>query len=908
MHRVVAVTVQPVQSMLRAVCGRLSTTRRALLVVPAFLVAALLTMAYGLLPRAGVAGLLTACAGLTAAVMVHSVLSGRSAGPRLRALTLAAGLGLTALAGAGSAGAILLAPHALTGDGVPLPAEIPLVSLFLVALLYLPAILRPPQRRDLLTRLRVALDVLGVTAVLMYPAWLLMFSGGVRRGASITALVFGGGAVATAAVAGLHAIRHRAALQWCGPAVALSLAGQVALVVGLDVPGVANASTAALVGAGAINVAGGLLWYGSVRISPETGSVPPPGSEPAAGFPLLTILILGSALVTVYHLIGGGRLDTVSIVLAAVAVSTVVIREWVSAIALRRQSDHLTDQGNRLRGLMFGSTDVAMVLDSNLAVRWQSPAVARQYGLSDLEVLGRSMVALVHADQVDAVHRYLTARMSGEDVAVEQAVEVRLRDGFGRWRDTQWSTGGPDPAGPGRSLVVHIRDVTNVRDLEQALRQATHLDPQTGLVNTDGLRKVAELTVDAGAMIILELGGLTAVGDVHGPELAEVVLVEAARRLRGRVTGADVPARLGEARFAVLTQCGAVRAHLLAGQLVNALSAPYTVAGTVSHLSTWAGLADLTGDEETDEVIRRATLALRSVRPGPPGAVEWYDAEMESRLLRRSVLEQDLPGAVTRGQLDLSFQPIVELPGNHPVGVEAITSWRHPTLGVVPAGELLPLAEELGVLPQIDDWLLKRSCRLLADWRRLHESLWLTVNVRPRALIGPAFQAGLQTALETNDLPYAALVVEVDEQHLVGVRDDVHQPAVDEVAAQLGRLRAQGVRTAVGHFGTGPTSLSRLRILPVDLLKIDREAFGQPSETTSPQPAAVMDVAVILGRRLGMEVIAQGVEDRTDLDTVQTAGCRLGQGNLLGRPMPAEHLEALLEQHRDARRRAHGPI
>jgi PAS domain S-box-containing protein len=876
------------------------TRRPALFAVPAMVVV-VLVVALTVLPVAACADLLTACSAAIAVLMIRAVTGGRSGGPHLRALTLAGGVLLTALAGAASGVAVLAAPDVLVG-GVPLPAEIPLVSLFLVAGLYLPAILRPHQRRDPLARLRVGLDTLGVTASLIFQPWLLLFSGGERRGGSITALIFGGSAAAAVAVAGVHAVRHRAALQWCGPAAALSLIGLTALVIGMDFPFEPNAAIAAVVAAVAINVAAGLLWYGSVRIRHDARPLPPAGSEPSASFPLFVLPMLGSALVTAYHLINGGGLDPVSIILGTTAILSVAAREWTSAIALRRHADHLTDQGNRLRSLVFGAADVAMILDADLAVRWQSPAAARQFGLSDQDVLGRAASALVHPDQSDALHAYLTARIASGAQTTGESTAVRLRDGFGRWRETEWTTNGADPAEPGRTLVVHVRDVSNLRDLEQAMRQAAHLDQQTSLANRQGLRRANDLVPDAGAMIVIELGGLTAIGDVHGPDLAEVVVVEAARRLRTRVDSADVPARLGETRFAVLTHCGAVRAHLLASQLLNALTAPYLAAGTVSHMSAWAGLADLTADADIDEVIRRAALALRSVRSEPPGAIEWYDEEMETRLLRRSTLDQDLPGAVSRGELDLTYQPIVELASRRPVGVEALLGWRHPTLGKVPPDELLPLAEDLGLLSQVGHWALHRSCGLLVDWRRQHESLWLAVNVRPRELVDPAFQASLHTALEIHQIPPSALVIEIAERDLLRVPDAWQEPAAEDVAVQLGRLRAQGIRTAVDNFGSGPTSLSRLRILPLDLLKIDRDVFGQPAEA-SRQLGAVMDVTVALGRRLGMEVIAQGIDAPEDLDTVQAAGCRLGQGDLLGRPMPAERLEALLEQHRDAPRR-----
>jgi PAS domain S-box-containing protein len=813
-------------------------------------------------------------------------------------LALGGGSLLTGLAAVASGVVVAVAPEAMAGD-VPLRAEIPLVSLFFVAGMYLLGLLRPPQPRGLLARLRAGLDALGVCVGLIYPAWLLLFGTGERRGASITALLLGCVAAAATAVAGVHAVRHRAALAWCGPGAALSLIGLTAFVVAMDHEHDANAAIAVALAAGAINVAAGVMWHGTVRVRPDDGPLPPAGSETAASFPLFALPLLGSALATAYHLLNGGSLDALSIILATTLIVAVAAREFTAAVALRRQADHLTDQGNRLRSLVFGSSDVAMIVDAELVVRWQSPAAARQFGLSDQDVFGRPVSALVDPDQADGLLAYLAARITHHADVAAPSYEVRLRDGFGRWRTTTWATNGGDPAQPGRSLVVHIRDVSDQRELEQALQQAAYLDRQTTLANRRGLRRAADPTPDTGALIVIELAGLTALADVHGPDVAEVAVAEAARRLRTTVETGDVPARLGESRFAVLTDCGAVRAHLLASRLLAALTAPYTAAGTVAQLTASAGLADVTADADIDQVIRRATLALRAIRPDQPGAVEWYDEAMELRLLRRSMLEQDLPLAVARGELDLSYQPILELVGRRPVGVEAVLRWRHRSLGWVPASELLALAEDVGLLGELNHWLLNRACRQVAGWRRRHDELWLAVNVRPRDLLDPVFQASLHTTLEAHQVPASALVVEVTEQDLVPARDD--SAAFEDVTGQLARLRTEGVQIAVDNFGTGPTSLSRLRILPVDLLKIDRDVFGQPADPGR-QLGPIMDVTVTLGRRLGLEVIAQGLETEEDLDTVQAAGCRLGQGDLLGRAVPPEHLEALLDRHPDSRR------
>ena len=827
-------------------------------------------------------------------VMLTAAVRGR-AGSRLRALALGAGAVLAGLAGLAGGVAALVWPG-MTVDGVPLPAEIYLVGLVLVGLLVVPGLLRPHQRRDPLTRLRVGLDTVGVTAGLMFPPWLLIFSEGEMRGASMIAIVLGALATAVAAVAGVHSVRHRAALIWCGPGVALLLICLTALAVAGDNPGNPNSAIASLAAAGAINLAAALVWWGSVRVSPDAGPLPPVGGEPAAGFPLFALPVLASAVALAWQLLHGRSLDAMSIVLITATVLAVAAREFTAAIALRRHADHLTDQGNRLRSLMFGSSDVAMVLDAGLTVRWQSPAAARHFGLSDQDVLGRPVSALVHPDQVDDLDGFLAARLGDDAAPAEASLVVRLRDGFGRLRETEWTAGGNDPAQPGLTLVLHIRDVSDRRELEQALRQAAHLDPLTGLVNRQGLRRAGDPVRDAGALIVLELGGLTAVADVHGSDRAEMVLVEAARRLRTRVAGADVPARIGDTRLAVLTHGGAIRAHLLASQLVTVLTAPYDdVPGAAAHLSVWAGMSDLDAGTDVDEVLRRAALALRAVASGPPGAVEWYDVEMEARLLRRSTLEQDLPYALDRHELHLRYQPVIELATSRPVGVEAVLSWRHPSLGDVPAAELLPLADDLGLLGELRTWVLRLAGRQLADWRTQYADLWLSVAVRPRELDVPSFQAALDATLENHGIPESALVVEITEDDLQ------HGPQESGVGGHLRRLRARGIRTAIGHFGAGHTSLSRLRILPVDLLKVDREVFGQPT-AGSRAAGAIMDVTVTLGRRLGMDVVAHGLDSAADLETVRAAGCRLGQGDLLAQAMPAERLEALLEQHGDRSR------
>ncbi|MFC4071416.1 EAL domain-containing protein [Actinoplanes subglobosus] len=847
-----------------------------------------------LLPLAVAGALLAAGVLVPGAAMVLAARRGTAAGPRGRALLLGGGLLLIGVTGVAYA-VITLAEPEVSVDGVPVAARLSLVVLVLAILVMLPGLLRPHQHRDPLGRLRVCLDTVGVSACLILGPWALIFSDGYLRGASAIATVVGATATALAAVAGVHSIRHRAALRWAGPGVALTLTCLTALVIAADNPANPNSALATVAAGAAVNAAAWVMWWGTVKVDPDAGPPVPAGGEPAAGFPLFALPVLGSSVAVAARLLHGGGLDATSIALAAIALMAVASREFVAAIVLRRHADLLAHHGNRLRSLMFGSSDVAMVLDTGLAVCWQSPAAARHFGLSDQDVLGRPITSLVHRDQAGELEEFLTERLNQDrfDLADARSVSARFRDGFGRWRETEWTAGGADPSMPGRSLVLHIRDITDQRELEEALQQASHLDPLTGLANPRGLRRAGPQASDGGALIMLELSGLTAIADVHGAERSDTVLVEAARRVRTRIGPTDVAARVGDARLAVMTRNGAVRAHLLANQLVTVLTAPYELDGASAHLLVWAGLSDVCPQTDTDEVLRRAALALRMARSQPPGGVEWYDEAIEEQLVRRSALEQDLPTAIDRNEIELLFQPVFELSGRQPVGVEAVLSWRHPTVGRLSAGELLALAEDLGMLGDLRRWALQRTCRQVAAWRAQYLPLWFSINVRPGELGEEVFHSGLDEVLAAHRIPRSALVVEVSE-------DDLHQSpeSGERLAEHLRRLRTSDVRTAVGHFGAGPTSLSRLRVLPVDLLKVDRTVFSRQDPAPS-AVGAIMDVAVTLGRRLGMDVIADGLTTDDDLETVYATGCRFGQGDLLARPMPAEHVEALIEHSRE---------
>jgi diguanylate cyclase (GGDEF)-like protein/PAS domain S-box-containing protein len=765
-------------------------------------------------------------------------------------------------------------------------------TMYLLGLLLLPG-----AAVTVAIRLRRLLDGAAVGTALFYTVWLFLIPAGAQAGTALTAGLVSCAAVSVALVTGLRAIRYRPAALACSGGAVLAIAGLAGLVVAPTPPHPGTIwwlAAVAAVGGPAVTAAG-------ARRTGTTDPDPATVDGSFAGYPLLALPVGAALVATAYQLIITGPLDRTSIVIAATAVAAVAVREALAALDVRRYAFRLASREAHFRSLVAGSSDVTAMLDRDLVVQWLSPAAARQFALSEQDVVGRPFTALVHPEDVADVVEWLTSTKNSDigPTGHPALVEARLRDGYGRWRETESTISDQRDTPEVAALVVHVRDIGDRREMERALRQMAITDQLTGLPNRrELLRAVAAgqaMPEPSGHVLIIDLDGLAGVGDVRGHELTDAVIIEVARRLRAGVDPADLPARLAGDQFAVLTPLSAVRSYALATRLVTMLTEPYRLPGATVHLSATVGLAPLAGAGSVDDVLRRADLALVRAKRAGRGRVEWYDESMEAALLRNTALEQGLPGVVERGELDLVYQPVIELAYQHPVGAEALLRWRHPKLGTVLPTELIPIAEDLGLADGIGAWVLHRACRQLSSWRREGWDLWLSVNVSPRQLLSPSFVPGLRDALDTHLVPPDSLLLEVSERGIGAAQLDID--GADGLAAALARVHALGVRIAIDHFGTGPTSLAHLRRMAVDVLKVDRSLFAEPAGQGGPA-APIMDVVMGLAERLGLQVIASGLEAVSHVDTVRTAGCRFGQGHLFSMPTPAEHLEAYLTDHR----------
>ena len=802
---------------------------------------------------------------------------------------------------------------ALTTVAQPLvaPAQRPYAALggaaLTAALGVLGLLFVPGTAPTMATRLRRAFDGASIAVSLLLATWLLV---ALPMGGSgpvlLVAIVIASIVVAITTLTAARAVGHRRAALWCGVGLAMTVAGLASLTVALTLasPHIAYAA-AALIASGP-----SVMWLGatvsSTALSDELPGLQAPvdAENSFASYPLLAVPVAIAALAAVYHGLTVGEVDETSLALGAAVGVAVAVRELLAAVDVRRYARKLVTQEGHFRSLVAGSSDVTVVVGPDLVVRWQSPAAARQFGLSDQDVLGRVLTDLVHPDDVSTVRDRLREVLAGNPVEPGRPVlvEARLRDGFGRWRDTESTVSDLRATPEVGALVVHVRDVGERKQLERTLHRLAFTDQLTGLPNRrELLRTVATLRAvpgRTGAVLVLDLGGVTGINDVRGREVGDAVLIEVAGRLRAGIGPDDVAARLGGDEFAVVTPERPIEAYGLGMRLLSTLAEAYELPGATVHLSASVGLAEVTQRDTVDEILYRADLACRRAQQLGGNRIEWYDESLETLLLRRSTLEQSLPGAAGRGELDIVYQPIVDLLDRKPIGVEALLRWRHPVLGTVAPAEVVPIAEQLGVISEIGTWVLRTVCRQLGNWLKDGRDISVSVNVSPHQLAAHGFLAGVAGALNQHLVPPERLTVEIAES---GVGADLAT-----VVTQLAGLRALGVRTAIDHFGAGQTSLAYLRRLPVDILKIDSALFLEPpgrgpagaSGSAVAPIAPLIDVVVGLGRRLGMEIVAEGLEGEPHLELVRGAGCRYGQGFLFGRPVPAEHIEAYLETHR----------
>jgi diguanylate cyclase (GGDEF)-like protein len=439
--------------------------------------------------------------------------------------------------------------------------------------------------------------------------------------------------------------------------------------------------------------------------------------------------------------------------------------------------------------------------------------------------------------------------------------------------------------------------------LEQRLVfQGLH-DPLTGLANRALLHSHIEQALarrrrdgsDA-AVLFIDLDDFKAVNDTLGHGAGDELLCEVARRLAAVCRESDLIARTGGDEFAVLLHPASVESiAATAARLLGSLRRSHVARDRVVSVSASIGAATLADDDrEAGHVLARADIAMYAAKRAGKATVRVFEPFMQFEVEERLNLLEDLRSAIERDEFVLYFQPIVRLRTQDIVGLEALLRWYHPTRGLLSPAVFMPYVEESGLIVPIGAWVLRAATAAAAKWDRAHclqAPLMLSVNVSVMQLQGESFVQDVRRALDASGLPPEQLVLEVTETTLIA------EPEV--VARVLSELREDGIRVAIDDFGAGFSSLSHLTRLPVDVLKID-QSFIQLLDSRSEDSELVAAMCKI-GRTLGFQVVAEGIETSSQLHQLDRMGCDYGQGYLLGYPAPGHDVDDLLAKVTSAR-------
>jgi diguanylate cyclase (GGDEF)-like protein len=389
------------------------------------------------------------------------------------------------------------------------------------------------------------------------------------------------------------------------------------------------------------------------------------------------------------------------------------------------------------------------------------------------------------------------------------------------------------------------------------------------------------------AVMFLGLDRFKSVNDSLGHSVGDALLCAVTERLQRVVSASDTVARLGGDEFAIVQRHATPEsASELAGKVIAELVEPFEVQGHQLIIGTSIGIAMAPADGKVpDQLLRNADMALYRAKSDGRGAYHFFQAEMDAQMQERRTLELDLRKALQADQFDLHYQPLIDLGRGEVCGFETLLRWNHPDRGLVPPDEFIPVAEEIGLIVPLGDWVLKQACRDAVNWPA---KLTIAVNLSAVQFRNPMLALSVVSALGQSGLAASRLELEITESVLLqadrAVLDALHQ------------FRDLGVRICMDDFGTGYSSLSYLRSFPFDKIKIDRSFIRELGKDNDCM--AIIRAVMRLGSSLGMITTAEGVETEEQLDLLRAEGCMQVQGFLFSKAVPAAEIPILLRRLR----------
>ncbi|MDX2679134.1 putative bifunctional diguanylate cyclase/phosphodiesterase [Streptomyces soliscabiei] len=629
-----------------------------------------------------------------------------------------------------------------------------------------------------------------------------------------------------------------------------------------------------------------------------------PVTRPITGSLAALTPYLAAAVCTLgilYNVLNGHSVDRVVLLTGGAVVLALVVRQGIMLLDNISLTQELAQKENHFRSLVQGSSDVIMIAAPSGILRYVSPAAAGVYGRPAEELVGTELAHLIHPEDlgcvVHEVRRFLAVSPQEEPTT---RIECRFRSGDGGWLNVE-STVNRHHGG----LIFNSRDVTERVRLQAQLQHNAEHDPLTDLPNRALFTRRVQQALsgrrssDRGpalrntAVLFIDLDGFKAVNDTIGHAAGDELLVQAARRLQDAVRHGDTASRLGGDEFAALivgdgTRDRAARErHImeLADRLRLTLSQPYLIDGNEVRVAASIGVAFAEPGLGAGELLRNADLAMYRAKAAGKGRVELYMPQMQQDVVRKAELATRLRAALHDGEFALLHQPLVRLEDGRISSVAAQARWRSSQGVLFTPAEFLRVAEDSDKTAELGRWMLEEAVEQAADRAASGLNVPVVVRVGARRLLDRSMPLGSVEALLTrHGLPSGALVVELSDT-------DPRVP-LDELERRLGALKRLGVRIALDGFGSGYATLTALRRLPVDVLKLDRTLVEGVVE--SARLHKITSGLLRIAGDLGLQSVAECVDLPEQVVALRAMGCTHGQGMAFSGPLDEYRLRRAL--------------
>jgi diguanylate cyclase (GGDEF)-like protein/PAS domain S-box-containing protein len=570
----------------------------------------------------------------------------------------------------------------------------------------------------------------------------------------------------------------------------------------------------------------------------------------------------------------------------------------VRDVTERRQAARALAEAQERFRAAFEQAPIGMALTSlDGRVMRANHELGRILGVEPDKLVGCGIDSFTHPDDVELTAVELGRLSSGD--TDRYSIDKRYLHSEGRvvWASVSVSLV-RDGNGVPLYSVGQIEDITERKAIAERLEHAAIHDPLTGLPNrllfVDRLEQGLAASTRGGrcvAVVFLDLDRFKFVNDSLGHAAGDRLIVAVADRLRAALRPSDTVARFGGDEFVVLCDdiAGEEPALEIAARMAEAVSRPVVLPEGEVFVTASLGVAvSGSSGDSADSLLRDADTAMYRAKDQGRARIEVFDERTHQRAVHQLRTGNDLHRALQRGEFQVHYQPVVDIPSGHIAGFEALVRWQHPTRGLILPGDFIALAEETGLIVPLGAWVLEESCSQVASWQSCMADdappLFISVNLSPRQLAEPILPAEFARILERTGVAPGSVWLEITENTLM------HD--AESAIGALRALRALGVHLSVDDFGTGYSSLSYLKRFPVEALKVDRsfvDGLGRESGDS-----AIVTAVITLAHALGLRAVAEGVETDVQLRELQVLGCDMAQGYLFSHPKPASQVAHLL--------------